>query len=96
MVNDAQQAEWALLPPTPEVSSQLWRVSKVFASGVVGGALSLFSLGVLVAPMTVQTCGATRSLQIDRERQQRCLELGVTPEELAELEAAEAAPENAP
>lgn len=91
MVNDAQQVEWALRPAAPEVSSQLWKVTKVFASGVVGGALSLVSLGVLVAPMTVRTCGATQSLRIDRERQQRCMELGITPEELAELEAAEAA-----
>ena len=34
--------------------------------------------------------GATQSLRIDRERQQRCMELGITPAQLADLEAAEA------
>ena len=80
---------------SPDVSP-LNRALKLFASGAVGGVMSLAALGVLIIPNAVGCRGATRSLRIDRERQQRCMELGITPAELEALERAEAAREQQP
>lgn len=81
-------------PPPPlrlrpqSVTSPMSSVLKVFATGLTGGVLSLISLTGLAASQ--HTMGATRGLQIDRQRQQRCLELGITPEELEAIEDREA------
>ena len=76
------------LRPTQGERASLSGALKVFATGLTGGVISLFSLTGLPAKQV--TRGATRGLQIDRQRQQRCLELGITPEELAVVEAREA------
>lgn len=65
------------------------RVVHLFATGALGGALTLFGLGVLAIPTTHRCCGASASQRAaDAETRRRCMELGVTPEELAALDAA--------
>jgi hypothetical protein len=76
------------LRPSQEPAAPLSTVLKLFATGLTGGVLSLVGLSSLA--VTQATCGATRGLQIDRQRQARCLELGITPEELEALESREA------
>lgn len=64
----------------------------LFFSGALGGIITVFGLGVLAAPLTHRCCGGTTTaLQQSAERRQRCMELGVTLEELAALEASAAA-----
>ena len=70
------------------VATPMRAVLKVFATGLTGGMISVFSLTMLAS--TQQTMGATRGLQIDRQRQQRCLDLGITPEALEAVESREA------
>ena len=79
------ETDWPLTPAEPR---EVKGVLSVFASSVVGGAMVLFGVGVFL-PSTTRTMGATPGMRIDRERQQRCMELGITPEELAALERAE-------
>jgi hypothetical protein len=61
----------------------------VFVKGCLGGVATLVGLGFLVVPNLLHTHGATRSsaLQKQKQKQQRCLELGLTLEELEALEA---------
>lgn len=78
---------WPLDPTAedPDPPAGVREAAKLFLAGVGGGVLALFSLAPLA--LATHTHGATRSLQVDRERRARCLELGVTPEELSRLEA---------
>lgn len=78
---------WRLEPAPPSLRGELGRAAKAFGTAALGGFLSFAALGMLVAPATVRTCGATRGLRVQRERQDLCLRLGLTPQELAELEA---------
>ena len=79
------EAAWPLTPAEPrEVEGLL----SAFATAMVGGAMVLFGLGGAMISAT-PTMGATRGMRVDRERQQRCMELGITPEELAALEQSE-------
>lgn len=65
------------------------RVLQLFATGALGGALTIFGLGVLAIPTTHRCCGSSASQRAqDAEVRRRCMELGVTPEELAALDAA--------
>lgn len=82
---DDEEDAWPLRPDEGERRG-IAGALKLFATGAAGGALALFGLAVLAVPQ--RCCGATRSVGIDRERQRRCLELGITPEELAERERA--------
>ena len=77
---------WPLRPVTQ--GAPLAGVARVFAAGVTGGVLSLVGFGFML-PNLIPARGATRSLQIDRAQRQRCMELGITPEELAVLDAGE-------
>jgi hypothetical protein len=83
-------------PPTALPSDPLRHALSLLASGAAGGTLVAFAFGSLLLPTCVETRGATRGLQVDRARQQRCLELGITPAELAALEQADAEAPAAP
>ena len=82
----------ALPPPLrlrpQSAASPLGSVLKVFATGLTGGVISMITLTGMAASQT--TMGATRGLQIDRQRQQRCIDLGVTPEELEAMDHGQA------
>lgn len=65
------------------------RALQLFATGVLGGGLTIFGLAFLAIPTTHRCCGASASQRAaDAETKRRCMELGVTPEELAALDAA--------
>lgn len=67
----------------------LSRALQLFATGALGGVLTIFGLGVLALPTTHHCCGASAGQRAaDAEIRRRCMELGVTPEELAALDAA--------
>jgi hypothetical protein len=69
------------------------RAARLFATGVLGGALSLFGLGSITVPATCHChCGATVADQEAAARRRRCMELGVTPEELDALDRARTVP----
>ncbi|MBX3472331.1 MAG: hypothetical protein KF878_36230 [Planctomycetes bacterium] len=73
----------------------LGRAVGLFASGLVGGALVLVGLGGLGAStMTHRCCGASAEERLARDEvRRRCMELGVTPDELAALDRAAAGEE---
>lgn len=52
---------------------------------IVGAVVTLG--GLLVVPNLLSARGATKEFGLERATRERCLELGVTPEELAKLEA---------
>ncbi len=67
------------------------RALQLFATGALGGVLTIFGLGVLALPTTHHCCGASADQRAaDADTRRRCMELGVTPEELAALDAAAA------
>lgn len=75
-------------PPPASVRSAV----HLFGTGLLGGVLTVFGLVILAEPLThSHGCGGTTAtLRTEAERRQRCLELGITPEELAALEASTA------
>lgn len=66
------------------------RVLQLFATGALGGVLTMFGLGVLMVPRVHRCCSGASASQraADAETRRRCMELGVTPDELAALDAA--------
>lgn len=74
------------------------RAVQLFATGALGGTLTLLGLGVMAIPTTHRCCGGASASQrmTDQELKRRCMELGVTPDELAALDAAATAAAGAP
>lgn len=81
----------ARLQAVPERAG-VTRALQLFATGALGGTLTLLGLGVLAIPTTHRCCGGASASQRtnDQELKRRCMELGVTPDELAALDAAAA------
>jgi hypothetical protein len=65
------------------------RAVRLFATGALGGFLTLVGLGVMAEPHSHRCCGATGASVVQKkERQRRCMELGITMDELDRLEPA--------
>lgn len=79
--------ETADAPPPPRSPGEL---IGLFVAGLLGG---MVTIGAVLPALTVTHCGcgATPAAEQARQTRKRCLELGVTPEELAALDAAAAA-----
>jgi len=79
------------LEPVPEDTS-LGETLKAAGTGALISALTLTGLGFIIVPNLVEARGATRTWVLEKERRARCLDLGLTPEQLEAAEAAEAPP----
>lgn len=87
----AVDEEGARLVPVDGSPQGAGRALRLFATGVFGGLLTLVGLGVVGAPHSHRCCGDEMSAVTKRERQRRCMELGVTMAELDRLEPLAAA-----
>lgn len=88
----AEEGAWPLQPMDPAERAGLVDAALVFAKGLAGGVATLFGVGALLIPNLVEARGATRSHVLEKQRRERCMELGVTLEELAAIERGEAPP----
>lgn len=86
MAKDEPEGAWALAPMDEEQRAGLRDAALVVAKGVGGGVLTVFGVGFLLMPNMMTCKGATRSYVLQKQRQQRCMELGITLEELAARE----------
>lgn len=87
---------WPLEPLDRFEARSVQAALGAFLKGCLGGAVTLAGLGGLVAPNLLEARGATTSWVLAKQRRDRCLELGLTLEQLAEIEAGqglEATPE---
>ncbi|MCO5166427.1 MAG: hypothetical protein M9894_08685 [Planctomycetes bacterium] len=73
-----------------EERAGLGRAVGLFASGLVGGVLVLVGLsGVASSTLSHGCCGASAEERLARDEvRRRCMELGVTPDELAAMDLA--------
>lgn len=84
MVNEDREP-WPLEPTQDDEPGGLRDVLRTFALAFAGGALTIAGLS-LPPSVLIEARGATRSWALDRARRERCLELGLTPEQLEALE----------
>ena len=84
------------LPPDPARTERvaLRRLGGVVLSGAIAAWTCVAVVGTLVAPLLMTTrcgCGSTLGAAEARALRQRCLETGLTPEELRAMDGAAAA-----
>lgn len=88
MTNEPE-AEVETIEVAQDGRSATGRALHLFGAGALGGVLTLFGLA-LVEPLTHPHCHGASVSQREQalETRRRCIELGVTPDELASLDAA--------
>lgn len=84
----SEREPWPLEPSIHDARAGIADVLKTFVKGVIGGTITLGGLGMIIIPNLVEARGATRSWVLEKAKRKRCLELGLTLEQLEALERA--------
>lgn len=95
-MHDEPDASWPLEPMDEVEARSLTELLVVFAKGCLGGAATVFGLGLVLLPSLTHTQGASRSWVLQKQKRQRCLERGLTLEELEAQEGGAAGGGGAP